>query len=272
MSQMSSHKGNNASVCKSGQRALSCFSMAMLALLLSGCQTTGEMKKLQDSNRSLQSQLSAANSEIASLKQKESELTSELNKTKQVLGVMGSEKQSRVQESSALRQQARNFLLGQVDSMRNFLLESNLNDYVGGEQVGRKLSEKGSIFIADFSHPMPKGGQLLGASVFTTAACPISVRVMRKIEDEFVIIWQGPKMEAARGANRLMFPVAVGVEAGDVAAYYFPDALCVAFDKGTGDFRYLNSDNALGTAIRATRFDGANEKRMYSIGVFGLLK
>lgn len=246
--------------------------LLFMALLLSACQTTGEMKKLQDSNRSLQSQLSAANSEIAALKQKEAQLTNELNNTKQVLGVMGSEKQSRVQESSLLRQQARTFLLNQVDSMRNFLMESNLNDYVGGEQVARKVIEKGSVFLADFSHPMPKGGQLLGTNVYTTAACPISVRVMRKVEDEFVIIWQGPKMEAGKGANRLIFPVAVGVEAGDVAAYYFPDAQCVAFDKGTGDFRYLSNDSALGTAIRATRFDGVKEKRMYSIGVFGLLK
>lgn len=248
------------------------MSVMFMVLMLSACQTTGEMKKLQDSNRSLQTQLNAATSEIAALKQKEAALTNELNTTKQVLGVMGSEKQSRVQESSLLRQQTRNFMLSQVDSMRNFLMESNLNDYVGGEQVARKVTENGSVFLADFSHPIPKGGQLLGAHVFTTASCPISVRVMRKIEDEFVIIWQGPKMEAAKGANRLVFPVAVGVEAGDVAAYYFPEAQCIAFDKGTGDFRYLSNDNALGTAIRATRFDGAKEKRMYSIGVFGLLK
>lgn len=245
---------------------------AVVASLL-GCQTTGDMKKLKDTNQSLESQLRQANAEIASLKQQQQALTQELQSTKQVLGIMGTEKQSRVAESSALRQQARNFLLDNVDRMRQFLLDANLNDYVGGEQVARKLVDKGPVLIADFSHPMPRGGQLLGVTAQLNAACPFAVRVLRKVENEYVVIWQGPMLEAKQaGVNRIMFPVAVGVEAGDVAAYYFPDGQCVAYDKGTGNFRYLTNDLALGGSVYATRFDGEKDRRMYSLGVFGLLK
>lgn len=245
----------------------------LFSLMLAGCQTTGEMKKLKDANQSLETQLSKANAEIAALKQREQSLSNELNNTKQVLGVMGTEKQSRVAESTALRQQARTFLLEHVDRMRQFLLDANLNDYVGGEQVVRKLTEKGPALIADFSHPIPRGGQLLGVAAHLSAACSFSVRVLRKVENEYVVIWQGPKLEAKQaGTNRMMFPVAVGVEPGDIAAYFFPDAQCVAFDKGTGNFRYVTNDILLGGSIYATRFDGEKDKRMYSLGVFGLLK
>ena len=73
------------------------------------------------------------------------------------------------------------------------------------------------------------------------------------------------------GRQRLEFPVTVGVEKGDVLAYHLAQPGMVGFDTGTGDTRYLDEDIAVGTTVKPSSLEGENDKRAYSVGVFGLL-
>jgi len=246
--------------------------MLLTSFTLIGCQTSGQTKQLADSNKRLEIALADARSEITALKTREQTLSRDLDQTKQVLGVMGQEKQSRVEESSSLRQQTRQFLLAHIDKLRQFLLEANLHDYIGGDLIGRKQAEGDSQLLVDFGHPLPRNGQLAGASVHANKACKFAVRVLRKIDDELIVVWEGPVFDIKQaGIQRSLFPVAVGVERGDFAAFWFPGEVCVGHDKGTGDFRFRGADMRIGNSTTSSSFDGARDKRMYSLGVFGLL-
>ncbi len=244
--------------------------------LLTGCQTNAQMKQLTDTNKRLETSLAQANQEISALKAREAALSQDLDTTKNVLGVMGQEKQSRVEESSTLRQQTRTFLIQHIDRLKQFLVDANLHDYIGGDLIARKQTDKGPLLVVDFGHPLPRNGQLTGANVFANVApnktCKMAVRVLRKIDDEVIVVWEGPVQDIKQaGQQRLMFPVAVGVEKGDYAGFWFPAEVCVGHDKGTGDFRLYDADLRIGSSSSPSRFSAGKEKRMYSLGVFGLL-
>ena len=63
----------------------------------------------------------------------------------------------------------------------------------------------------------------------------------------------------------------MGVQQGDVIAYYLSDPGMVGFDTGTGNSRYLTEDVSFGKAIRQSSLLGEQQRRSYSLGVYGLL-
>lgn len=241
-------------------------------LVLGACQTQPQMKQMQDQNRQLSADLERANNSIAQLQQQETALRQQLAENARVMEVLGTEKTVRVQESSELRSQVRRFVQHQIDSYKDFLVQGGLLDYVGGELVERTNIEEKSLFLVDLANPIPNSGTLTGVGAHFVRPGYFSVKVLRKIDQNLVVIWDSKPLQVTQpGINRLNFPVSVGVEAGDVIGYYLADGVAISFDEGTGDSRFQTSELTLGATVRISQLAGAERRRAYSLGVYGLL-
>jgi hypothetical protein len=237
-------------------------------LALSACQSTPDMKKAGQ----LKADLDSAKNTIAQLQIKQTELEKELAEQARVNSVLGVEKTSRVQESSELRGQVRQFVQKQIDAYKDFLVQGGLLDYIGGELVERAKVENKPILIVDLAHSVPKAGTLTGVGGHFVKGGKFSVKVLRKIDKSLVVIWDSnPLLATKTGITRINFPVSVGVEQGDLIGYYLDEGVQVSFDEGTGNTRFQSEDEKLGASISITSLQGERNRRSYSLGVYGLL-
>ena len=242
------------------------------SIFLVGCQTPQNIQQLQDEKSALQQQLDQTNQQVVQLESEKSALQGDVAELQRVLGVLGQEKTSRITESTNLRGQVRQFVQIQMDSLRDFLLAGDLLDYIGGETVARSNVDEEPLLVVDILNKVPRNGNLTGLTGYFQKAGNLSVKVIRPIGDNLVVVWSSQMMDVLeQGEQRLKFPVAVGVEKGDYVGYYFAQPGLVSFDTGTGGSRYLSDDKLVGSIIRKTSLVGKKEKRAYSIGVFGLL-
>jgi len=242
-------------------------------LILSGCQTPMSTQELENRNQSLRQQLDTAQNKVQTLESEQTKLQSSLDESNRVLEIIGKEKSSRFTQSTLLRSQVRHFAQTQIDVYKSFLVNNNLLDYVGGELVKRKQYDNRPIMLVDLKNTIPHPGVLTGIGAYYAKPTEMSVKVLRKIEDKLVVVWESRKLKISKtGLVKTRFKVSVGVEKGDVLGYYFPKAATVAFDKGTGDTRYLNKNLRPGSNISPSSLDGEDQQRAYSLGVYGLLK
>ncbi|ARN74561.1 hypothetical protein [Oceanicoccus sagamiensis] len=246
--------------------------MSVMVLALWGCQAPPDLKKLQDENGALEQQLGQANRDISKLKADKVLLQQDVAELNRVVSVLGQEKNSRVTESTNLRGEVRQFVQARIDSLKTFLLASDLLDYIGGELVERSNVDKQPLLLVDLYNKVPRNGTLTGVGGYFQATGNISVKVLRPIAGNLVVVWASqPIAVPERGVQRLTFPVTVGVEKGDLLAYHLGSVGMVGFDTGTGDTRYLNDDVMVGASLKPSSLQGENDKRAYSMGVFGLL-
>ncbi|MCR8924155.1 hypothetical protein NO559_15330 [Dasania sp. GY-MA-18] len=242
------------------------------ASLLAACQTPPDIQQLQNEKAGLQNQLVQANSQITQLKADEANLQRELAERDRVIGVLNSEKNSRVVTSTQLRGQVRQFVQQQVDALKSFLLEGNLLDYIGGELVARTAVDEQPLLVVDLANTVPKDGSLTSVGGYFIRAGSLRVKVMRKVEDNLVVVWESQTLAINdAGLQKVGFSVSVGVQQGDVVAYYLSDPGMVGFDTGTGNSRYIKEDVSFGKAIRQSSLLGEQQRRAYSLGVYGLL-
>lgn len=243
-----------------------------LAFFISGCQTPPSIQALESEKALLKQQLSQVQTQVGQLEADNVLLQQDVAELSRVVGILGEEKSSRVTESTNLRGQVRQFVQLQIDGLKDFLLASNLLDYIGGELVGRSDLDEDPLLIVDLYNAVPRNGTLTGVGGYFQNAGSIAVRVLRPIDNKLVVIWASQPVNIVdRGVQQINFQVSVGVEKGDYLAYYFAQPGLVSFDTGTGDTRYLDNNVAVGHSIRRSSLKGENDKRAYSIGVFGLL-
>lgn len=245
---------------------------AAVLLLVAGCQPAANVKEMQDRNAQLSASLNQAQEKIDSLTAEGQQLRSEIAELERVASVLDSEKTLRVKESSSLRGEVRRFVQQQIDQYKAFLVDSQLLDYVGGELVQRSQVEESPRLLVDLANPMHADGTLTGVKGHFVAAGTFRVKILRQVEDRLVVIWESKPLSVNRaGVSQIDFPVAVGIEKGDVIGYSFMDNAVVSFDTGTGDTRYTSKDVALGQMIKASSLSGEKERRAYALGVYGLL-
>ncbi|MFN2123204.1 MAG: hypothetical protein ACK2UP_06850 [Candidatus Promineifilaceae bacterium] len=245
----------------------------MTLLLMAGCQTPPDVKQLSDEKQALQHELDLTQQQLANIEIQRKQLQDQLDESRNVIAVLSSEKSARVSESSSLRGQVRRFVQLEIDELKAFLVNSDLLDYVGGELVRRKLYDQKPILMIDLDHKVPRPGILTGFGGYFVKPTTIVVKVLRPIKGRLVVIWESsPRDIKKSGLVKGNFTVSVGVEKGDVLGYWFSKSGNVTFDKGTGNTRYLANDLPLGSSISPSSLYGADDKRAYSLGVFGLLK
>jgi|GEM_PF-791550 len=243
-----------------------------LVVFVSACQTPPTIKSLEDEKAVLQQQLSQTQLQLGKLEADNTLLQQDVSELSRVVGILSEEKSSRVTESTNLRGQVRQFVQQQIDGLKDFLLASNLLDYIGGELVERSALDDKPLLIVDLYNGVPRDGTLTGVGGYFQHAGEIAVRVLRPIDKKLVVIWASqPVAVSGRGVRQVNFPVSVGVEKGDYLAYYFSAPAMVSFDTGTGDTRYLENNVAVGHSIKRSSLNGENDKRAYAVGVFGLL-
>lgn len=244
----------------------------MSSFFLVACQTPPDIQQLQTKNSTLQTQLEAADRRVAALRAQEMKLNNDIKELNRIIDVLGAEKSSRTQESSVLRGQVRTFVQDQIDLLRAFLVQGNLLDYIGGELVERRYVDDGPLVLVDLANPIPQNGTLTGVGSHVLKPATIAVKVLRPVDDKYVVIWESDSITVQdTGLNRINFPVSVGVEKGDIAAYQITPASAVSFDKGTGNTRFSESNFQLGEGIYVRSLQGEQDQRAYSVGVFGLL-
>ncbi|VAX12837.1 hypothetical protein MNBD_GAMMA24-2590 [hydrothermal vent metagenome] len=242
-------------------------------LVLSACQTPINTLELKNRNQSLQQQLAIKNKTIQTLETERKQLQKALNESNRVRKIIGKEKSSRFNESTLLRSQVRRFLQQQIDVYKSFLVNNNLLDYVGGELVKRKQYDNRPLMLVDLKNEIPRPGVLTGVAAWFVKPSHMIVKVLRKIDDKLVVVWESHNLNIRKtGLIKARFHVTVGVEKGDVLGYYFPKAASVAFDKGTGDTRYLSHNLRPGSSISPSSLEGEDQQRAYSLGVYGLLQ
>ncbi len=245
----------------------------LAALLLAACQTPPDTRELESRNQSLRQQLDIAQGRVRKLEAERLQLQRALDESNRVLEIIRKEKSSRFTESTLLRSQVRRFVQNQIDVYKSFLVDNNLLDYVGGERVERRQYDDQPIMLVDLKNTVPRPGVLTGVGGYFIKPTRLVVKVLRKLDDKLVVVWESRQLAITRaGLARARFHVSVGVEQGDVLGYYFPEAAWAAYDKGTGDTRYLRRDLHPGSTIEADALKGGEEQRAYSLGVYGLLK
>lgn len=246
--------------------------LILAAGVLAGCQTPPTIKQMQDENASLQAELAQANAKIATMQQQERQLQSQINELNRVMAVLDTEKTVRVQESSELRGQVRRYVQKEIDELKEFMVQSDLLDYVGGELVQRSKVDQQPMLLVDLANPMPAPGTLTGVGAHFIKPGTFTVQVMRPVQEQLLVIWKSSVLTAPKsGVSRVNFPISVGVEQGDVIGYVFHQPGVVSFDEGTGNTRYTGEAPNLGQSIKVRSLDGGGEKRAYSVGVYGLL-
>lgn len=244
----------------------------LVVLLATGCQTQPNIQKMKDENAQLQSELDQARAKIVSLQNQEQSLQAQIDELKRVMSVLDTEKTVRVQESSELRGQVRRFVQNQIDELKDFMVQSDLLDYIGGELVQRSQVDSRPLLLVDMANPMPSDGTITGVSAHFVKPGTFTVQVMRPVQDQMLVIWQSQVLQATdAGVARVNFPVSVGVEKGDYIGYYFQEAGIVSYDEGTGNTRYYDEAVSLGQSLKIRNLKGVREKRAYSVGVYGLL-
>ncbi len=250
-----------------------CLLTVPCMLVLSGCQTPISTHELESRNQSLQQQIDIAQNKIRTLESKSQQLQKALNESNRVRKIIGKEKSSRFNESTLLRSQVRRFLQEQIDVYKSFLVNNNLLDYVGGELVKRKQYDNRSIMLVDLKNKIPRSGVLTGVGAWFIKPTHMTVKVLRKIDDKLVVVWESRNLNISKtGLIKTRFHVSVGVEKDDVLGYYFAETATVAFDKGTGDTRYLSRNLRPGSSISPSSLEGKEQQRAYSLGVYGLLQ
>ena len=238
-----------------------------------GCQAPGNVQQLQSQNQTLNTKLSTAERQIATLQAEQTRLRAELNEAKRVIGVIDDEKSARITESTALRGQVRTFVQNQIDSLKAFLVNSNLLDYIGGEPVRRKKYDNRPLMLVDLKNRVPQSGVLTGVGGYFVKPTKMVVKVLRQVNDKLVVVWESrPLLISRTGLVKQNFSVSVGVEKGDIIGYYFPKTATVSFDEGTADTRYSEDNLRLGKAVELGDLSGKNQRRAYSLGVYALLK
>jgi hypothetical protein len=244
----------------------------MCSVFLGACQLQPDMQQLQDRNNRLDKELAMAQDEIVRLQDREASLSADLQELQRVAGIMEGEKSERVRESLELRGQVRRFVQQQIDALRGFLVQNELLDYVGGELVDRAGVDDSPLFIVDLANAVPRSGTLTGVAINAIRPAGFRVKVLRPAGDNLVVIWQSTILYVEQaGISRVNFPVTVGVEEGDVIAYYFAEGVAVSYDEGTGDARFQKADVAPGAILRTSSLQGEKQRRAYSVGVYGLL-
>jgi|SRR5690554_2134182 len=245
---------------------------AVMLLALSGCQTPPDIKQVQDKNQQLQNELAQAHHKIDALASEQVRLQGEIDELNRIKGVLDTEKTVRVQKSSELRGQVRRFVQREIDMLKDFMVQSDLLDYVGSELVQRSNIDNKPLLLVDMANPMPDSGSITGVSAHFIKPGTFTVQVMRRVDEQLVVIWQSARLQAVQsGVQRVNFPVSVGVERGDVIAYQFNEAGVVSYDTGTGDTRYSEQPVVLGELVKLQKLRGERDKRAYSVGVYGLL-
>jgi len=251
--------------------ARSIFRVTVASIFLASCASQ-DAQVLQEKNKSLEQELSSANSEIRQLKKSEADLRNKIGDLTQTANVLTTEKTSRVAESSTLRSQVRKFVQNNIDDLKTFMVQGNILDYVGSELVPRAKLDTKAIFVIDFANAMPSSGVLTGVGGNFTKAGALTVKVLHPVGDQYVITWESKSLEiAGPGKQQAQFPVSVGIEKGDVIGYFFAEAPNVGYDISTGDTLYTNDDAALGAMVSKSVLSGTSERRAYSLGVYGLL-
>ena len=242
------------------------------SLVLAGCQSTGNQNELQKENTNLKQRLQSAESEIGQLKGNNALLKRDIDSLNHVVSVLDTEKNSRVAESSLLREKVRFFVQNQTDVLKNFLVEGDLLDYIGGELVQRSTTEDKPRTIVDLSNRIKASGVLTGVGAYVIKPSQVRVMVLREFDGELVVLWQSEVIKmASAGKNAIQFANSVSVETGDYIAYRFLDVAGVGFDTGTGNTRYSDNEFVQGKTFKASSLLGEKDKRSYAIGVYGLL-
>jgi len=241
--------------------------------LLIGCGSTNNNKSgLRDVATNLEGQLKIAKERNNVLQDENRVLKLKVNKLSGVVSVLDTEKNSRVKESSLLRNQVRKFVQREITGLKSFLVEGGLLDYIGGELVQRSNVEDSPMTIVDLNNRINSSGILTSIGAYVVKPSTVKVKILRYIESKLVVVWESSaiKMNLV-GPNRHQFANSVSVEKGDVVAYEFHKNVGVGFSEGTADSRYSKKMLILGDSIHVNALLGAKSKRAYSIGVYGLL-
>ncbi|MBW2598991.1 MAG: hypothetical protein JRC60_02595 [Deltaproteobacteria bacterium] len=246
----------------------------LITLFLTGCVTTPEkMKMLDEQNRNLTANLQTAKNRVVELENEKTELISTLKKQTNISNTLEKEKDVGIEETGNLRQNIRAFLKTQMFSFREFSQKSDFLDYVGGGLIDRKKSEGQNVTLVDMKNRIPDGGPLLGTWGYFTSPCAYSINILRKVNDEWFVVWQaGPFNAAGTKLQRFDFSVPVSSEKGDVIAYTFMGPVGVPYSRGTGEMLYVTGELKIGSKVLASKLSGKSDQRSYSIGVVGILK
>ena len=234
------------------------------ALLASGCASS-RVKQLETENLRLTTDLGTAGGNIARLE-------GEVKELQQVNAALHTEKKAQADETADVRRDARTFVRGQVETLREFAQSRSLLDSVGGETIERASVEGENILLVDMKNAFETPGILVGGRALARTGTRLVFCVLRPQGDGVVVLWMSaPFLVPAGEVAHLSFDTPVAAQKGDMIGAYAPDALGVPHDTGTGDTRAVSGPVEVGQSIAVSDMNGA-QNRSYSFGVVGFLE
>ena len=249
----------------------SMITVIAITSLLVGCGSTSKDNS-KDVITNLETMLAQQKTTNNQLYNENRELKIDIDKLNGVVSVLDTEKESRVKESSVLRNQVRKFVQNQISVLKEFLVEGDLLDYIGGELVHRNNIEKSPMTLVDLNNRINSAGVLTGLGAYVNEPSDVKVKVLRYIQSNLVVVWESAPIQLYKlGLTKHQFVNSVSVEKGDVIAYEFKKNVGVGYSEGTADTRYSLNPLGLGESIHVSALTGTKSKRAFSIGVYGLL-
>lgn len=246
------------------------ISLVFLLINITSCSTNETIKKLSMENDSLQEKVTSYQGKVAELEIKLRENNLKIEELNVLSSNLSKEKKSRIEESSTLRAEIRQFIRREMDDFRDFFKDSDISDYIGGELIDRSTVSDSNMTIVDFSHAFPKKGRLLGATVRVSKPTTFSVLVFRPVADQLIVLWKSEQFSVMnRGINKVGFELDVTVEKGDLLGFSFPQNVGISYNQGTGDTGLIEGQLQPGKLIKTSQISNRNEKRSYSLGVYG---
>jgi hypothetical protein len=246
--------------------------LSAVVLLGAGCQTPQGVAELQTRNRALQDQLKASQADVARLTASEERLNKEVTYLQYVNRVLDKEKQARMGEAEDLRQETRTFIRDQMQAVHAFAQQEVLLDFVGSELTARAMVKGENQVLVDFRNRMPADGTLLEGRIYLAEPAPFAFLLAREVGEDLIVLWKSDTYMATNGGlQEITFDVPVSAQAGDCVGAFFPQAVQVPYDYGTGDTRFRDGPARLGDRIRVSGLKADND-RAYSFGVAGLFE
>ena len=203
------------------------FIVAVLAALTAaGCATTPQQAELKARNARLQDELSASREQVKRLTASEEMLTKEVTYLQYVNRVLEKEKLVRVGDAEQLREETREFIRDQMQSVREFARREGLLNYLGSELTERTMVRGEDQLLLDLRHRIPSDGTLLEGRVFLAEPAPFAFVLAREIQDQFVIVWKSDTYTTiSNGLQEITFDIPVSAQADDCVGIYFPQAV-----------------------------------------------
>lgn len=246
-------------------------------LLVTGCATTDQrILTLKRENRTLESNMKKAETELRTLTNINTGLEKDLAYFVKRASVLDKEKSARIEEAAEIRRGTRGFTDAVMASLQDAYQKAEIVDYIGSELYERQyFGGVTNSVLVDLSHPLPANGTIIGGRAFMSNRGSIQfclLRPDRARKKAMVVAISNTVGAEEPGVRSWNFDVPMRAREGDVIGIFSQSGALIPYDDAdTGHVISVPGPIERDREI-SIKADGERRRRAYSFGVVGYLK